>query len=88
MEKLIKKDEAVFYPNKYIVIPTKYMGQMPPLMLRAINQIMRWLRGARIRADKQPNAAYIVLKAYEPYAEEVKKMIMDHETDKNNNQES
>lgn len=69
---------AEFQEDKYIVIPTKYVDKMPVQVRHRLLDIQNEIRELRKFEGKSDWPKYLVGKQSEPYAEEVKDLILLH----------
>lgn len=67
---------AVFEEDKFIVIPTKYLGQLTQTAYLQLVRVLDRVSNLRAAAGKREAAKYYVVNRDEPYAEDVLNIIL------------
>ena len=74
---------AVKYdPDKFIMITTKDLLELPKQMQNTLQEICVWVEIARRERGADPYPKYYVCNQDEPYAQEVLRIILDGEKEK------
>jgi hypothetical protein len=77
---------AEFEDEKFIVLPMKYVNEMPSYLQADLGEVLSNIAWQREQQGFNPEAKYYVCNRDEPYAEEVLRVILTGEEDKEDEQ--